>query len=137
MWTLPTECSTSAVSDRVRERASPFATGRSVHGALDAPVGHAVMRLQVRPVPASIAGDAAGIIGARIWRGQRSLRIVSWYSSRSTCRPPPKAILAGQSMSPDGFGWDNPSLDQRELHSARRQDIRLRSIEARASPTLS
>ena len=76
-----------------------------------APTGSAVMRLQVRAVPASIAGDAAGSIRARHWAGVKEAfadRIVAQLEEHA-----PGArdlILARHVMSPDDFEGENPNL---------------------------
>lgn len=76
-----------------------------------APAGSAVMRLQVRAVPAIIAGDAADSIRARDWAGAKEVFADRIVSQLEEYAPGARdAILARQIMSPDDFERENPNL---------------------------
>jgi phytoene dehydrogenase-like protein len=76
-----------------------------------APAGSAVMRLQVRAVPATIAGDAAGAIRARDWAGVKEAfadRVIAQLAEHAPGAA--DAILARHIMSPEDFERENPNL---------------------------
>jgi phytoene dehydrogenase-like protein len=76
-----------------------------------APAGCATIRLQVRAVPAAIAGDAAGAIRARDWTGVKEAFADRVIDQLAEYAPGARqAILARQVMSPDDFERDNPNL---------------------------
>lgn len=76
-----------------------------------APPGYHVVRLQVRAVPAHIAGDAAGLIRERDWSDAKAAfaeRIVAQLAEHApTVR---QHIAASYVMSPDDFERENPNL---------------------------
>jgi phytoene dehydrogenase-like protein len=76
-----------------------------------APAGSAVIRLQVRAVPAIITGDAAGAIRARDWAGVKEAfadRVVAQLAEHAPGAA--DAILARHIMSPPDFERENPNL---------------------------
>jgi phytoene dehydrogenase-like protein len=76
-----------------------------------APTGSAVMRLQVRAVPALIAGDAAASIRARDWVGAKEAFADRVVAQLEELAPAVRhAILARHVMSPDDFERENPNL---------------------------
>jgi phytoene dehydrogenase-like protein len=76
-----------------------------------APAGCSAMRLQVRAVPATIAGDAAGTIHARDWASAKEAfadRVVALLEEHAPGAR--QAILARHVMSPEDFERENPNL---------------------------
>ena len=76
-----------------------------------APAGQAVIRLQVRAVPAAIAGDAGGSIRERDWATVKEAfadRVVAQLAEHAPGAR--QAILARHVMSPDDFERENPNL---------------------------
>jgi phytoene dehydrogenase-like protein len=76
-----------------------------------APPGCATIRLQVRAVPASIAGDAAGDIREHDWASVKEAfadRVIEQLAEYAPGVE--QAILARQVMSPDDFERENPNL---------------------------
>jgi phytoene dehydrogenase-like protein len=76
-----------------------------------APAGCAVIRLQVRAVPATIAGDAAGVIRERDWATVKEAfadRVVAQLTEHASGAG--QAILARHVMSPEDFERENPNL---------------------------
>jgi phytoene dehydrogenase-like protein len=76
-----------------------------------APSGCATIRLQVRAVPASIAGDAAGDIREHDWASVKEAfadRVIEQLAEYAPGVE--QVILARQVMSPDDFERENPNL---------------------------
>jgi phytoene dehydrogenase-like protein len=76
-----------------------------------APESRAVMRLQVRAVPAMIAGDAGGAIHGRDWTQARQPfadRVIAQLEEHAPAAR--QAILARRIMSPEDFERENPNL---------------------------
>jgi phytoene dehydrogenase-like protein len=76
-----------------------------------APAGCAVVRLQVRAVPAAIAGDAAGAIREHDWASVKEAfadRVVKQLAEYAPGVGP--AILARHVVSPEDFERENPNL---------------------------
>jgi phytoene dehydrogenase-like protein len=76
-----------------------------------APAGQAVMRLQVRAVPAAIAGDAGGTIRGRNWAAVKEAfadRVIEQLAEHAPGAR--QAILARHLMSPEDFERENPNL---------------------------
>ena len=76
-----------------------------------APAGRNLVRLQVRAVPAQIAGDAAGTISQRDWASAREA-FADRAVEQLTAHAPGVAshILARSIMSPEDFEQENPNL---------------------------
>ncbi len=76
-----------------------------------APEGNAVLRLQVRAVPATIAGDAAGVFHQRDWTSVKegfADRVVEQLLEHAPGAG--QTILARHVMSPEDFERENPNL---------------------------
>ena len=76
-----------------------------------APAGHAVIRLQVRAVPARIAGDADDAIPGRDWASVKEAyadRVIAQLAEHAPGVA--QAILARHVMSPDDFERENVNL---------------------------
>lgn len=76
-----------------------------------APAGQCVVRLQVRAVPACIAGDAAGVIRQREWAAVREAfadRVVAQLAAHAPGIT--EHILGRYVMSPQDFEHENPNL---------------------------
>jgi phytoene dehydrogenase-like protein len=78
---------------------------------LRAPSGCAAIRLQVRAVPAVVAGDAEGEIREHDWASIKEAfadRVVEQLAEHAPGAP--QAILGRQVMAPDDFERENPNL---------------------------
>jgi phytoene dehydrogenase-like protein len=76
-----------------------------------APAGSAVMRLQVRAVPAIIEGDAAGTIRGRDWTSVKETfadRVIAQLDEHAPGAR--DVILARHIVSPEDFERENPNL---------------------------
>jgi phytoene dehydrogenase-like protein len=76
-----------------------------------APAGSAAIRVQVRAVPVTIAGDAAGTIRGRDWASVAEAfadRVVAQLAEHAPGTG--QAILARHVMSPEDFERENPNL---------------------------
>jgi phytoene dehydrogenase-like protein len=76
-----------------------------------APGGQAVIRLQVRAVPAAIGGDAGGTIRGRDWASVKEAfadRVIAQLVEHAPGAQ--REILARCVVSPDDFERENPNL---------------------------